>query len=387
MHQLKTFNKTQASIMKFILSLFLLALIFSSCSSGKKQYMLVGTYTSGKSTGIYVYEFNGDDKTAKLVDSIKTSNPSFLAVSPDQKYVYAVNEDDAKTGGGRVTAFSFNKENGDITEINQQPTLGDHPCYVTVDKTGKWVIAGNYTGGSVSVLQVNADGSLANRANVVQHQGHGTDTSRQRSPHVHATVLSPDNKFLYVPDLGIDKVMIYSFNEVTGVIAPTKDTAAWVQDGSGPRHFTFHPSGKYAYLIQELSATVTAFKYTDGKLEAQQIISSLPKEYSGPKTSADIHVSPDGKFLYASNRDSSNTIAIFKIDEPNGKLTSVGYQPTLGSAPRNFNFDPSGNYLLVANQKNDEIVVFKVDHETGLLADTGQRISVPRPVCIQWISN
>jgi len=369
--------------MKFILKICLVMALISSCSA-KKEYMLVGTYTSGKSTGIYVYEFNADDKTAKLVDSVKTSNPSFLAVSPDQKFVYAVNENDAKTGGGSVTAFSFDKTNGDIKELNAQPTLGDHPCYVAVDKTGKWVIAGNYSSGSISVLQVNPDGSLANRTNVIRHEGHGTDTSRQKSPHVHATVLSPDNKFLYVPDLGIDKVMIYSFNEETGVLSPTKDTA-WVQDGSGPRHFAFDPSGKYAYLMQELSGTVTAFKYNSGKLEAQQITSSLPKDYRGPYTSADIHVSPDGKFLYASNRDSSNTIAIFKIDKSNGKLTPVGHQSTMGRGPRNFNFDPSGDYLVVANQKTDNIVVFRIDHETGLLTDTGQRIDVGSPVCIQWI--
>jgi 6-phosphogluconolactonase len=371
--------------MKLLFKLVLLTLIMASCSSGKKQYMLVGTYTSGKSKGIYVFEFNGNDKTATLVDSITASNPSFLAVSPDQKYVYAVNENDASSGGGKVTAYSFNKDNGDITELNKQQTLGDHPCYVTVDKTGKWVIAGNYSGGSISILQTNADGSLASKVNVVQHQGHGIDSSRQTSPHVHATVLSPDNNFLFVPDLGIDKIMAYRFDAKAGVITPTNDTAAWVQDGSGPRHLTFHPSGNHAYLIQELSSTVTAFKYKDGKLEAQQIISSVPKEYNGPHTSADIHVSPDGKFLYASNRDSSNTIAIFKIDEATGRLTSVGFQPTLGSAPRNFNFDPSGDYLLVANQKNDEIVVFKIDHETGLLTDTEQRISVGSPVCIQWV--
>jgi len=349
--------------------------------------MLVGTYTSGKSKGVYVYEFNGDDKTAKLVDSAQTSNPSYLAVSPDQRFVYAVNEDDAKTGGGRVTSFSFDKSNGGIKQINQQPTLGDHPCYVTVDKTGKWVIAGNYSSGSISVIPVNADGSLANRVTVVQHQGHGIDTSRQKSPHVHATVLSPDNKFLFVPDLGIDRVMIYAFNESSGMLTPTKDTAAWVQDGSGPRHFVFSPSNDYAYLIQELAGIVTVFKYKSGKLEAQQMTSALPKDYKGPFTSADIHVSPDGKFLYASNRETSNTLAIFKIDESNGKLTPAGHQSTMGIAPRNFNFDPSGDYLLVANQKSDEIVVFKINHENGLLTDTKQRISVGNPVCIKWITN
>jgi 6-phosphogluconolactonase len=344
--------------------------------------MLVGTYTSGKSTGIYVYEFNGDDKSAKLVDSAKTSNPSYLAVSPDKKYVYAVNEDDSRSGGGGVTAFSF--DNGHLKELNKQPTLGDHPCYVSVDKTGKWVIAGNYSSGSISVLQVQPDGTLANRVNVIRHEGHGPDSTRQKSPHVHATVFSPDYSYVFVPDLGIDKVMTYSFNAKTGVLDPTQDTV-WVQDGSGPRHLTFHPSGKYAYLIQELSGTVTAFKYANGKLEAQQIISALPSDYRGPRGSADIHVSDDGKFLYASNRDSSNTIAIFKIDEATGKVTSAGFQSTMGKTPRNFNFDPTGDYLLVANQNSNNIVVFKINHDTGLLTDTGQRIDVGNPVCVKWI--
>ncbi|MGZ5287526.1 MAG: lactonase family protein [Flavisolibacter sp.] len=362
---------------------FILMVIFTSCSS-KKQYMLVGTYTSGKSTGIYVYEFDSKEQTAKLVDSVASSNPSYLAVSPNQDFIYAVNENDAGSGGGKVTAFSFDKGNGEITELNQQGTLGDHPCYVTVDATGKWVIAGNYSSGSISVLQANEDGSLSNRVSVIQHTGQGKDSNRQRSPHVHATVLSPDNNFLFVPDLGIDKVMVYSFDAKAGVLNPTSDTA-WVQDGSGPRHFTFHPSGNYAYLIQELSGTVTAFKYVDGRLEAIQITSTMPADYRGGFSSADIHVSPDGKFLYASNRDPSNTIAIFKIEETSGKITLVGHQSTLGKTPRNFSIHPSGDFLLVANQNSDSIVIFSINKETGLLTDTGKRIDVGNPVCIKWI--
>ncbi len=378
------FNKTsyKTMFMKGLLGFFLLAVLFS-CSS-KKQYMLIGTYTSGKSTGIYVYEFNSKDQTTKLVDSISSSNPSYLAVSPGQEFVYAVNENDASSGGGKVTAFSFDKSNGDLKEINQQGTLGDHPCYITVDETGKWVIAGNYSSGSISILQANEDGSLSNRVSVIQHTGKGKDSNRQRSPHVHATVLSPDNKFLYVPDLGIDKVMIYGFDAKAGVLNPTKDTA-WVQDGSGPRHFTFHPSGNYAYLIQELSGTITAFKYLGGKLEAMQITSTLPGDYRGSFTSADIHVTPDGKFLYASNRDASNTIAIFKIDEASGKLNLVGHQSTLGRTPRNFSIHPSGDFLFVANQNSDSIVIFSINKETGRLTDTGKRVDVGNPVCIKWI--
>jgi 6-phosphogluconolactonase len=367
--------------MKFIVGIFFIMLL-SSCDS-KQQYLVVGSYTSGKSTGIYVYEFDSEDQTAKLVDSVASSNPSYLAFSPDHKFIYAVNENDSRTGGGKITAFSFDKTNGDIKEINQQATLGDHPCYITVDKTGKWAIAGNYSGGSVSIIKINEDGSLSNRISVVQHTGKGTDSTRQLSPHVHATVLSPDNNMLFVPDLGIDKVMVYAFDDETGVLNPTKDTV-WVQDGSGPRHFTFHPSGKYAYLIQELSGTVTSFKYENGKLESQQITSTLPRDYRGSFTSADIHVSPDGKFLYASNRDPSNTIAIFRIDEGTGKISLIGHQSTMGKTPRNFSIHPKGEFLLVANQNSDNIVVFAINRETGLLTDTGKRINVGNPVCLKW---
>ena len=363
---------------------WLLILSFLVSCSSKKQYMLVGTYTSGKSKGIYVYEFDSKEQAATLVDSVITPNPSYLAISPNQEYVYAVNENDAASGGGKVTAFSFDKSNGNLEEINQQGTLGDHPCYITVDETGKWIIAGNYSSGSISILQANGDGSLSNRVSVIQHTGQGKDSIRQRSPHVHATVLSPDNKFLYVPDLGIDKVMIYGFDEKAGVLNPTKDTA-WVQDGSGPRHFTFHPSGNYAYLVQELSGTITAFKYVGGKLEAMQIISSLPGDYRGPISGADIHVAPGGKFLYASNRDTSNTIAIFSIDGATGKISLVGHQSTLGRTPRNFSIHPSGDFLMVANQNSDSIVIFSIDKNTGLLTDTGKRIDVGNPVCIKWI--
>lgn len=353
----------------------------------QQSYLITGTYTNGKSEGIYVFQFNSNNGTAKTVSSIKISNPSFVAISPDEKFVYSVEENAADKGrGGNITAFSFDKTTGTLTFINRQPSAGDHPCYVSTDKTGKWVAAGNYTNGSLSILPVLTDGSLGAATTIIKHEGSGFNKARQASPHVHCTYFSPDNRFLFVPDLGIDKVMIYAFDETTGKLTAAKQPFAESVPGSGPRHINFHPSNKYAYLMQELSGTITAFKYKNGKIKSRQIISSMPAGDTSFAGSADIHVSPDGKFLYASNRAESNTIGIFSINQKNGKLSLIGHQSTLGKTPRNFNFDPSGNFLLVANQNSDAIVIFKVDKQTGLLTDTHNRIDVGKPVCLKWIS-
>ena len=370
-----------------ILAAISLVVICGITKAQQQHYLLTGTYTSGKSEGIYVYQFNSDVGSVKAVSSVKISNPSFVAVSPDEKFVYSVEEDAAKNGKeGEITAFSFNKETGKLSFLNRKPTGGDHPCYVSVDKTGRWVAAGNYSSGSLSLMPVLADGSLGTATTIIKHEGSGPNKARQVSPHVHCTFFSPDNRFLFVPDLGIDKVMIYAFDETTGKFTTAKQPFAESVPGSGPRHISFHPSNKYAYLMQELSGTVTTFKYKNGKLKIRQIISSMPAGDTSFAGSADIHVSPDGKFLYASNRAESNTIAIFSINQKNGKLTPAGHQSTLGKTPRNFNFDPTGNYLLVANQNSDQIVIFKINKETGLLTDTGNRIDVGKPVCLKWIS-
>jgi 6-phosphogluconolactonase len=199
-------------------------------------------------------------------------------------------------------------------------------------------------------------------------------------------VLSADNRFLFVPDLGIDKVMMYAFNAATGKLTPAKQRFAKSVDGSGPRHFTFHPNNKYAYLIEELSGTVETFQYNNGSLKNIQRISTMPAGDTSFAGSADIHVSPDGKFLYASNRSTANTLAIFKVNQQNGKLTFIAHQSTMGQTPRNFNFDPTGNFLLAANQNSDQVVIFKRDKMTGLLTDTGKRIDVGKPVCLKWIN-
>lgn len=372
--------------MKF--SFTLLASLFFLLVKGQEHYLVVGTYDSPKSEGIYVYKFNSNDGTAKEISHVKTANPSFLAISPNQQYVYAVNETADSTGkGGGVTSFSFNKKTGVLTQLSRQSSEGSNPCYITADKTGKWVIAGNYSSGNFAVLPVLKGGLLGKAKKVIQHTGAGPDSSRQRSPHVHAVYLKDGNSDLFVPDLGIDKIMTYRFDSKTGNVTPTKTKFVQVAGGTGPRHIDFHPNGKYAYLMQELNSSVAVYKNMGGgNLVEIQNLFSLPLTYRGPMSGADIHVSPDGRFLYCSNRDMSHTIAIFSIDQKTGMITLVDHQSVLGEKPRNFNFDPTGKFLLVGNQASDEIVIFKRDIKTGLLTDTGNRISLGKPVCIKWIS-
>lgn len=368
-----------------LISTIALMTVISSVS--QENYLITGTYTGGKSEGIYVYKFNSSDGSYKEVSHAHTSNPSYVAVSPNQKFVYAVLENADNNGkGGEISAFSFDKATGSLTYINQQPTGGDHPCYVAIDKTGKWVAAGNYSSGSLSILPVKADGSLDAATVHIQHEGSGINKQRQTKPHVHCTVFSADNRYLFTPDLGIDKVMMYAFDAKTGKLTPAKQPFAPSEDGAGPRHFTFHPGNKYAYLIEELSGTVVTYQYKNGSLKRIQRISTMPANDTSFAGSADIHVSDDGEFLYASNRALVNNIAIYKINPKDGKLTFIAHQSTLGKTPRNFNFDPTGNFLLVGNQESDQIVIFKRDKATGLLTDTGNRIDVGKPVCLKWIS-
>ena len=351
-------------------------------SNGTEKYLLVGTYTTGKSEGIYVYKFNTQTGEVKFVSAAKADNPSFISVSPNEKFVYAVNENGDDKGS--IAAYSFDKKTGTLTYLNKQPSGGDHPCYVNVDSKGKWVVAGNYTGGSLALLPVNSDGSLSAPKQIIKDEGHSVNKDRQEKPHVHSTNFSPDYRYLFVPDLGIDKVMIYSFDDKNGELKPAATPFVQTKPGAGPRHFAFHPSGKYAYLMTEMGGTVEVYSYDKhGGLKNIQSISAMPPGYTGSVGSADIHVSHDGKFLYASNRGESNTIAIFSIGE-DGKLKLVGHESTFGKTPRNFNFDPSGNFLVVANQNSDNVVIYRINRQTGSLTPLKEQIQVPNPVCIKW---
>jgi 6-phosphogluconolactonase len=361
---------------------FVLLFSFSFGQGNNEHYLLVGTYTTSTSKGIYVYKFNSKTGDFNIVSTTTTDNPSYLCVAPDKKYVYAVNEGKGDKAG--VTAFIFDKSNGYLHLLNREPSGGDDPCYVNIDKSGKWVTVGNYSGGSLSVLPVMADGSLG-KPTTITHNGSSVNKDRQEKAHVHCTMFSPDYKYLFVSDLGMDKVMTYSFNPGSGKLTPAPTPFTTVEPGSGPRHFEFSPSGKFAYLMEELGGTISAYSYKDGKLTFIERVPSLPKDYKGTKSGADIHISKDGKFLYGSNRGESNTIVIYSVDQKTGKLTYVGHQSTMGKIPRNFNFDPSGDFVLVANQETDDIFIFKRDAATGKLTPTGKKISVPKPVCIKWV--
>ena len=368
--------------MKTIFSILLS--FFFLIATAQERYMIVGSYDSPKSEGVYVYKFNSADGTAKEISHVKTSNPSFVTFSPDGNFVYAVHETAPQDGkGGDIASFLFNKEKGTLTFINRQLSGGDHPCHVETDKTGRWLFASNYSSGSLSMLPINPDGSLG-KATTIQHTGVGKNPTRQKGPHTHGAIITADNRQLIVTDLGIDKVMIYDLAAGSGKLSPAKPPFVQSVPGSGPRLITFHPNNEYAYLIEELSGTVVFFHYKKGKLELQQRISTLPAGDTSFAGSADIHVSPDGKFLYASNRGEVNTIAIFSIDKGDGKLSLIGHQSTLGKTPRNFSIDPSGKYLLCENQNSDQVVIFKRDRRTGLLTDSGNRIAVGKPVCIKW---
>lgn len=348
------------------------------------HYLITGTYTSGKSEGIYVYLFNGKDGTFKEVSKVKISNPSFLTLSPDEKFVYAVTENSNNDNGGEVVSFAFNKKTGVLTPVNKQFSGGDSPCYIDVDKTGKWIFVGNYSSGTLTVLPVDASGNIGAATTTIKHEGFGVNKNRQEKPHVHCTYVSDDNKWLFVPDLGIDKVMVYGFDAANGSLRSAEQPFIKIHDGGGPRHITFHPNNKYAYVIEEMGGAVDAFNYNNGKFDALQRIESVQKEDTGFVGSADIHLSADGKFLYASNRGGFNTIAIYSVSQQNGKLTLIGHQKSLGDFPRNFTIDPSGKFLLVANQKSNDVVIFKRNIKTGMLIDTGKRISVGNPVCLKW---
>jgi 6-phosphogluconolactonase (cycloisomerase 2 family) len=347
-------------------------------------YMLAGTYTTGNSTGIYIYKLDTETGATECVSEVKALNPSYLAVSTNERYVYSVGESSEKKAV--VYAFSFDKQAGELNLLNTQQTNGSGPCYISTDHTGHFVITANYPGGSVSVLPLATDGSVQPVTKVFEFEGTGPDVNRQEKPHLHCVVFSADQRYLFAADLGTDQLHRFTTSSTAPFLAVGNPEAYKLEPGSGPRHLTFHPNGKFAYLINELSGKVTIFHYADGNLKPVQYIASDTSSGVGGKGSADIHVSPDGKFLYASNRANTDNIAIFRINATDGKLTVVGFQPT-GRHPRNFIITPNGKYLLVANMNSNNIQVFEINRRTGLLTeDSSKQItSIDRPVCLKFI--
>ncbi len=356
-------------------------------SSNRYFHLLTGTYTSGKSEGIYVYRF--DSETGELTHEYtqkNVENPSFLAVSPDGNHVYAVKEVSGEKEG-MVNAFRFNAENGKLEFINQQPSGGGDPCYLTVDKKGRHLFAGNYTGGSLSVIPIAENGALETPAQTIQHKGKSINPERQEKAHVHSTVLSPDEEHLFTGDLGVDKIFIYKYNpgNPSQPLQAARTPFTSVKPGTGPRHLIFDKTGNFAYLIQELTAEVSVFAHKDGNLKHLQTASLVDKNFKGEVSAAEIKISPDGNFLYASNRGDANEISVFRIDQKKGTLNLEERQPSLGKTPRNFIIDPTGNFLLVAHQDSDSIVIFKRNKSTGKITPTGRSIEVGNPVYLTMI--
>ncbi|MHB8899158.1 MAG: lactonase family protein [Thermoguttaceae bacterium] len=362
-----------------------LALLFHArpALGGDELSLYLGTYTRGESRGIYQARL--DTRTGKL-DSLQLAaeleNPSFLAIHPRLPVVYAVSEVNNFGGenAGAVSALKRDPASGRLTLLNRQTTGGAHPCHVSVTPDGKQVMIANYSGGSVACYPVEEDGSLGAMTGFVQHEG-SSDGPRQKGPHAHS--INPDaaGRFVYAADLGIDRIFIYRLQ--AGKLVPNAPAFAALPPGSGPRHFAFHPGGRFAYSINELLSTITAFRYdaSSGALEPLQTVAALPADFEGENTTADIHVHPTGRFLYGSNRG-HDSIAAFGIDERTGTLTPLGHVASGGKSPRNFAIDPSGRCLLAAHQNSDNVVAFRVDTQTGLLEPTGSQLHVGSPVCV-----
>ena len=363
--------------MKITLAL-LMGMTISTASFG--QFFYAGTYTDGTSKGVYGYEL--DAKTGKLQPlglMAKSVSPAFLAWHPTKKFLYAVNE----AGAGNVTAFSVDSKTHKLTELNRQSSMGEGPCHLTVDHTGKALIVANYGAGSVVSYPIGADGKLGAAASVVQHTGKGIDPQKQDGPHAHSAYLSKDNKYVYVADLGLDKVFRYALDTATAKLTAAEPGSFAVKPGYGPRHMAFAADGKHAYVINEMGNKVTVFNYDAkaGTMSEFADVSTLPPNFVGQNTTAEIALSPGGKFLYASNRG-HDSIAVFAVGGGGAELKLVENVPSGGAMPRNFALTPKGDFLLAANQKGNNIVVFRVDAKTGKLKATGETAELGAPVCL-----
>ena len=370
------------------MAVFLAICTLAECADRKIRVYL-GTYTRKESKGIYLSELNLTTGTlSKPALAAATDNPTFLAIHPSGRFLYAAGGSANIDGkpSGLVTAFAMDKTTGKLTQLNRQPSGGRGPCHVVVDATGRFALAANYSSGSVASLPIGPAGRLRPAASVIQHKGSSVNR-RQTGPRAHSINLDSANRFAIAADLGADKVFVYRFDPARGTLKPHAPPATRLAPGAGPRHFAFHPNEKFAYVINELDSTVTAFAFDakKGTLAKLSIVSTLPADFKGHNTTAEVQVHPSGKFLYGSNRG-HDSIAIFAIDGKSGKPTPAGHQPTGGKTPRNFGIDPTGRYILAANQNSNNVVVFRIDQAGGRLKPTGNSITVSSPVCVKFYS-
>jgi 6-phosphogluconolactonase len=348
--------------------------------------LYAGTYAAENANGVYLYHLDPVSGALTEVGRAQAgANPSFLTPHPDGRHLYAVNELTEFQGqpGGAVSALAVDPEAASLSPINQRASHGTLPCHLTIDRTAYWLLVANYGNGTLAVYPIEADGSLGPASDVIQHQGKGLDPQRQEGPHAHMVNVTPDNRFVLACDLGIDKLLTYQLDLEKGQLLPHAETV--LPPGSGPRHLDFHPSGKYVYVINELSATLMAFTYDTeaGRLNELQTVPAFPDDYFGEKAGAEILVHPSGKFVYSTNRGQSNSLAGFAVDESAGRLTLVGHTSTLGRTPRSFVIDPNGRFLLVANQDSGSLVVFEINIQTGDLSYLS-KVNVPAPTCLMF---
>lgn len=374
--------------MKQIISFWIIAVLFFTGTADiyaqAKEIIYAGTSSTRGSKGIYVFEF--DRSQGKLIElqTVKEgTSPGFLTVSPDRKYLYAIYGQGSRSdGNGSVMSFKIDRATGFLTKINEQSAGGKGPAHISIDPKGRFAYVSNYGDGTLSVLPINKDGSLGSASDFIKHAGSSIVAGRQEGSHVHSIIPSPDGKFIYVSDLGIDKVMIYRVQS-NGKLTPASSPFAQNVAGSGPRHFTIHPNNNFAYSLEELSSTVTSFRInrSNGALSFQERVPMLPPDFKERNSAADIHFSPDGKFLYASNRG-HESLVIYKVDPKTGKMLLVGHESTGGKHPRNFMIDKKGDFVFTANQNTDNIVVFARDKETGKLTPNGENVIVPSVTCL-----
>lgn len=377
--------------MRRLVVTFLTGLVISVLSGtgwpvlGAEFWMFYGTYTRGTSKGIYVSRFNAEDGTlSEPVLAAEAQNPSFLALHPQKPVLYAVGELWEMSGNrtGSVSAFSVDTHSGRLTLINQQPSGGSGPCHVSVDASGRFVLVANYGGGSVAVLPVSTDGALEPAVCVLKQEGKSVHPTRQTSPHAHQIGFNPTGKVVVVPDLGLDQVLLFDWDGAQGQLTPHKPPFVQVPPGSGPRHFAFHPNGQVLYVLNELTATVSIFAGEDGvPTRLIDNVSALPTDFAGQNTAAEIAVHPGGRFVYTSNRG-HDSIAVFAVSDAGKRLERKANVSTQGKTPRFIGLDPTGKYLLAANQDTNNVVIFKIDSETGIPTPTGKQVSVGAPVCL-----
>lgn len=349
-----------------------------------ESIVYVGTYTGPQSKGIYAWRFDDKNGSLKEIGLVgETENPSFLAISPDKRFLYAVNE----VREGAITAFSIDRASGKLTKLNSAPSRGASPCHISVDKTGRTALVANYSSGTVAAVRIGADGKLGESSAFDQHKGTGPNEQRQKGPHAHSINLSANQKYALAADLGNDDVFIYRFNPNDGTLTAAQPPSAKTAPGAGPRHSAIHPSQKFVFVINELDSTITTFAFDadNGMLKSTGTVSTLPADWKGTSYPAEIVVHPNGNFVYGSNRG-HDSIAVFAVDKGSGKLTLVQHVLTGGKQPRNFTIDPSGRYLFAANQGSSNIKVFALDPKSGKLSETGKEISAPTPVCIRFLA-